>query len=189
MGKKEHRSKTLLTNAFFELLNEHPGKTISVRELCEKANYNRSTFYAHFNEMKDVPYFYYKTNWYYDYMEPFQSMLQEGKSIKEIFQLQVKRYFQYWSSQKEIYRNLKSIGMDCIMEKLNQDITTVIFEKLHPTPESYINSIQGKCMIRALANFSLVVYDVWVYSSVQMDVDEMAMSFMKIIEGDLGFII
>ena len=45
----------LFKNAMLDLLEEK-GSTekISVRELCEKAELNRSTFYAHYSEPKDV---------------------------------------------------------------------------------------------------------------------------------------
>lgn len=185
-SKKEVRSKRLLTEAFFELLNDFPGKPITATDICVKADYARSTFYAHFDQIQDVPYYYYKTNWFYDYREQFRLLLQQGKPLEEIFHFTLKLYYQYWSTQKEIYKNLKSIGMDCIIEKLNQDIATEAFEKLHPMSESYINSIKGKCIIRGIASFSLVVYDVWVYSSIELDIDEMVSNYMSIIKDDMG---
>ena len=48
-------SKLLLKNAFMDLLEEKgSANKISVRELCERAELNRSTFYAHYNEPKDL---------------------------------------------------------------------------------------------------------------------------------------
>ncbi len=42
------RTKAALEECFFELLKEKDYRKISVRELCEKSNINRSTFYAHY---------------------------------------------------------------------------------------------------------------------------------------------
>ncbi len=48
-------SKILFKNALMDLLNEKGTvNKVSVRELCEKAQLNRSTFYAHYNEPKDL---------------------------------------------------------------------------------------------------------------------------------------
>lgn len=48
-------SKILLKNALMDLLSEKGSVTkISVRELCERADLNRSTFYAHYSEPKEL---------------------------------------------------------------------------------------------------------------------------------------
>ena len=48
-------SKLLFRNTLMDLLKQKGDiHKISVRELCEKAELNRSTFYAHYNEPKDL---------------------------------------------------------------------------------------------------------------------------------------
>lgn len=48
-------SKMLLKNALLDLLAEKKSvEKISVRELCERAELNRSTFYAHYSAPKDL---------------------------------------------------------------------------------------------------------------------------------------
>lgn len=48
-------SKLLLKNALIDLLKEKGSVSkISVRELCDRAELNRSTFYAHYSEPKDL---------------------------------------------------------------------------------------------------------------------------------------
>ncbi len=59
MNKKDNQrtriSKMLLKNALLDLLAEKKSaEKISVRELCERAELNRSTFYAHYSEPKDL---------------------------------------------------------------------------------------------------------------------------------------
>ena len=50
-------SKLLFKNALMDLLKEKGSVAkISVRELCDRAELNRSTFYAHYNEPKDLLY-------------------------------------------------------------------------------------------------------------------------------------
>ena len=47
-------TKQLLKNSLLELLETTPISRISVKDLCDKANLNRGTFYLHYNEPNDV---------------------------------------------------------------------------------------------------------------------------------------
>ncbi len=54
-NQRTRLSKILLKNALMYLLSEKGSVTkISVRELCERADLNRSTFYAHYSEPKEL---------------------------------------------------------------------------------------------------------------------------------------
>lgn len=47
-------TKSLLKKALVELMRENPITKISVKSLCEAANINRSTFYAHYTDQYDL---------------------------------------------------------------------------------------------------------------------------------------
>ncbi len=54
-NQRTRLSKRMFQNAVLELLEEKGGiEKISVRELCERAELNRSTFYAHYAEPREV---------------------------------------------------------------------------------------------------------------------------------------
>lgn len=54
-NQRTRLSKLLLKNAMMELLREKGTvEKISIRELCERAELNRSTFYTHYNEPKEL---------------------------------------------------------------------------------------------------------------------------------------
>lgn len=54
-NQRTRLSKILLKNALMDLLSEKGSVTkLSVRELCERADLNRSTFYAHYSEPKEL---------------------------------------------------------------------------------------------------------------------------------------
>ena len=54
-NQRTRLSKMMLKNALLDLLREKGSITkISVRELCEKAELNRSTFYVHYGEPKQL---------------------------------------------------------------------------------------------------------------------------------------
>ncbi|MDL2218953.1 TetR/AcrR family transcriptional regulator [Ruminococcaceae bacterium OttesenSCG-928-O06] len=47
-------TKTLLQNAFLELLTEKPVQSVTVKELCQRAGVNRGTFYLHYKDVYDL---------------------------------------------------------------------------------------------------------------------------------------
>ena len=47
-------TKSLIKDAFLELLSRKNVRHITVRELCEKAQINRATFYAHYMDIYDL---------------------------------------------------------------------------------------------------------------------------------------
>lgn len=47
-------SRTVFKKSLIELLDEKYISEISVTELCNKANMNRSTFYSHYENVIDV---------------------------------------------------------------------------------------------------------------------------------------
>lgn len=56
--KKEDRrtaySKKMIREALYELMKDRPLNKITIKELCEKADVNRSTFYAHYLDIYDL---------------------------------------------------------------------------------------------------------------------------------------
>ena len=58
MEQKENQrirlTKTLLTDALLEMLQEQPIHAISIRDLCKKAGINRTTFYHHYGSQYDL---------------------------------------------------------------------------------------------------------------------------------------
>ena len=70
---KDHRvrvTKMLIRRAFTELLRQKPIQSISVKELCEQADINRGTFYAHYTDIYDL-----RTQMESELMEDFQRTL------------------------------------------------------------------------------------------------------------------
>ena len=49
--RRTRRTKKLLTDAFLELLSSKKLNEITIKELCDKADINRGTFYLHYQDM------------------------------------------------------------------------------------------------------------------------------------------
>lgn len=58
MNKEDNRrtrmTRKMLQNALLDLLEEEPLSKINVSELCERADLNRSTFYAHYRSPQEL---------------------------------------------------------------------------------------------------------------------------------------
>ena len=52
--KKQPKSVRHIINAFIELRASRPLEKIMITELCEKADINKSTFYAYFKDIYDL---------------------------------------------------------------------------------------------------------------------------------------
>lgn len=54
MDKRMLRSRTRLKECFISLINKKAFNEITVTELCQQAGLNRSTFYAHYDDIYDL---------------------------------------------------------------------------------------------------------------------------------------
>ena len=53
-NRRVRMTKRLLRESMMELLREKPPVRITIKELCDKADLNRSTFYAHYYDVQDL---------------------------------------------------------------------------------------------------------------------------------------
>ena len=54
IDRRVRKTKKQLRQALMDLMSEKPSKTISVRELAERADINRGTFYIHYKDVSDL---------------------------------------------------------------------------------------------------------------------------------------
>lgn len=54
MNRKVKYTKSVIKSSFFDLLSEKDFNNITVKELCEKADINRGTFYRHYLDIYDL---------------------------------------------------------------------------------------------------------------------------------------
>lgn len=53
-SRKTRYTKIVLQNSLFELMEKKPIEKITIKELCENADINRTTFYAHYTDQYDL---------------------------------------------------------------------------------------------------------------------------------------
>ena len=54
IDRRVRKTKKQLRQALMDLMSEKPSKSISVRELAERADINRGTFYIHYKDVGDL---------------------------------------------------------------------------------------------------------------------------------------
>ena len=54
MDIRIEKTKTAIHNTFLELRSKKPLEKITIKELCEKAQINKSTFYSHYRDIYDL---------------------------------------------------------------------------------------------------------------------------------------
>ena len=54
MDRKKRYTRMVLQDSLIELMREKPINKITIKELCENADVNRSTFYAHFSDQFEL---------------------------------------------------------------------------------------------------------------------------------------
>ena len=53
-NRKTRYTKMVLQDSLFELMEKKPIEKITIKELCENADINRTTFYAHYSDQYDL---------------------------------------------------------------------------------------------------------------------------------------
>jgi len=80
MDLREKRTRKLIREAFFELMQENGFETLSVQDITERAMINRSTFYRHYQDKYDL------ARKCLD--EPFTALLEQMDAIESPQELQ-----------------------------------------------------------------------------------------------------
>ena len=112
MEQKENQrirlTKKLLTDAFLKMLEEKSVHAVSVRDLCEKAGINRTTFYHHYGSQYDL---------LHDMANRFlaqiaQQLAEADPDNRESVQARVTLVFQYLEDNLSLSRLLLNSNAD-----------------------------------------------------------------------------
>ena len=161
--RRVRKSKQALRKAFRELITEKPLKYITIKELVERADLNRSTFYHHYKDIPDM--FAQLEQELYDELSQVKCRnVLERDSIPE---LQKKTYQYIYDLCRKIKENAELF--ECILNK-NGDLNFVnrceelLASNIMPTVEKALDDsldvgmlyhfLQGGCLgiIKAWAN-------------------------------------
>ena len=117
MDKRVIKTKKSIRNALLELLNEMEFEKVKVKQICERANINRITFYAHYRDK-------------YDLMNELYTILEEN--VREEFEKREKKNNPEGRYDTGFY-NLLCSFMDVCQKQLTE------YPKLLKNPELLVS--------------------------------------------------
>ncbi|MCT3399580.1 TetR/AcrR family transcriptional regulator [Lentilactobacillus hilgardii] len=118
-GKKRmvEQSKTWLVDAFLDLLKTQPYDSITVKDISEKAQLSRRTFYRLFKDKNDL------LNFYSDRLiKEYLARLQTISSTNMQFEQVLRIFFEFWWSKRTPVRLL-----------IHQNLFMSLLDRMNPT--------------------------------------------------------
>lgn len=171
--KKESRrvkmTKMLLNESFLKFLAQKPLTRITIKEICEEADVNRSTYYAHFtdpyDQLKKL-----EADIMTD-MSAFVDSLLEGETRSEKNQRQkVRAILEYIQSRRNVFQVLlgKSGDLD-----LQRDILTFFGERIFE-PDQAADSVSleraYKYIYTSTGSFGIIYH--WIKDDTAVSIDQ-----------------
>lgn len=171
MAKKIDRrvryTKMMLKSSIAELLNEKPLEKITVKEICEKADINRGTFYSHYTDQYDL----YNSivdellDGIFDRLGDF--MTTDGSALVEA----ITNVYDYLKDNAETIRTLLHNGVEYSVEnRIRNVIKSIYLEKINKSVD--IDLINAAYSYMASGAISLIRY--WLNSNMNKSSKEMA---------------
>ncbi len=185
VDRRVQKTKKAIYTALFGLMKEKPLDLISVTELAERANINRKTFYSHYATIPDVL---------------DESMNETAYTlsvlIKELtpeYEILAPRYIMRFLSllmedkNNPIKEVLRSQNSGLLLKKLTEVIQSAIIQELKRTNSLPDISEEYYPMIGSfIASGILSVYNEWVVSSYEIDLDQVSVLLSTMISNGLN---
>ena len=172
------RSKKLIRQAFIELLREAPLEKITVTNLVERADVNRSTFYAHYPDVMGI-------------IEEIEQEIIDYtvNALSEMnfdgFWDEPKRYIEYMiyllEENEELYRLLSNSNV--AVHRL-EHVKDVLVEKMLNMMEQYDKGHKREeyvFLIRFLAGGLMEIYTQWIGENIDASLEEVAEKLTKLV--------
>ena len=182
-GRKENknalRSKRMIREAFLQLIQEKELSKVTVTDIVNRADVNRSTFYAHYPDIYGVI-----ESFEDDVIEKMLTILSEFK-YRNFFQnplpllLRVNRYLE---EDMELYRILiTQAGSSSIFRKMSRAFIDYM-EKDSDVPEKIKSSAAFEIRIRFFASGILGLYENWFLGNVPGELNDISLEVAKVIK-------
>ena len=174
MQKESRRvkmTKMLLNESFLKFLAEKPLARITIKEICEDADLNRSTYYAHFtdpyDQLKKL-----ETDIMVDMTIYVDNIVTEGLHDDKKQRQIIKGVLEYIQSKKHVFQVLLGKSWDLDLQK---DILTFfgerIFQKEH-TADVATTKKAYQYIYASTGSFGLIYY--WIMDDDAIEIDTMA---------------
>lgn len=113
LDRRKKYTKMVLKDSLLELLKDKPISSITIKEICENADINRSTFYSHYSNQYDLLYAIEE-----EFIKEMVETLSRFNSIKEEDALKMtENVLEYIASKSELCQILLSENTDIQFQK------------------------------------------------------------------------
>ena len=172
MNKNALRSIRLITSAYLELISEMPIEKVSVTKIVERADLNRSTFYAHFTCPQDV-------------LDRLQNDVTLGRFLQNPMPL-LSRVAEFIEERKDYYRiivkNQPAWGFlnslkEILVERMLQDVETLREAK---------NPLIIQANLRFFAGGYISLFHDWILGELDMSLEDMTKMTARTISGGIS---
>jgi len=179
-GKRINRaslkSRRLIIKALLELMEEQPFAEITIKEITDRAELVRRTFYGHFSSKEDV---------LRSYIDGLDSQLEEiiSDTGEPFLHYVIRQFFTFWSEHASFLRMLKNNGIflpfDAIEGFLNNLEMTLPVERWKNLQD---RDYSFSCAFMAGGLLNLLYS--WIDRSSGETSEEMAEAFISLIGGE-----
>ncbi|WKZ35079.1 MAG: TetR/AcrR family transcriptional regulator [Anaerolineales bacterium] len=165
--RRSQRTRQLISDAFVELLLEKGYEAMSIRDVIERANVGRSTFYSHFRDKEEL---------FVSQLDRLLEALSRHLPQEHVEQnpfFPSLGLFQHIQEQQNLFRALSwTSGVDILTKHLQKSMSEKIEEKLQSSGQTY--EVPAPVMANFLAGSFLTLVKWWLdnkmlYSPEEMD--------------------
>lgn len=183
MNKNALRSIRLITSAYLELISEMPIEKVSVTKIVERADLNRSTFYAHFTCPQDV-----LDRLQNEAIENIMKIVNDvtlGRFLQNPMPL-LSRVAEFIEERKDHYRiivkNQPAWGFlnrlkEILVERMLQDVETLREAK---------NPLIIQANLRFFAGGYISLFHDWILGELDMSLEDMTKMTARTISGGIS---
>ena len=172
--RRVKRTKKALRECLFRLLEEKTADEITVKELTDAADINRSTFYFYYKDINDM--IVQIQNGIYDVFEQEVLLKEAYFETEEDFVSYLVRFFRFCRENEKICRLLISNDPN---NHLSNRVKDAVMEHVPDSAKVFAENDPRKYLTNfAVAAFRQTILD-WMYDGMKADPDEMAWFMTK----------
>ncbi|MGN8644540.1 TetR/AcrR family transcriptional regulator [Gracilibacillus sp. HCP3S3_G5_1] len=166
LDRRKKYTQMVLKNSLIQLMNEKTFSSITVKEVCLRADINRSTFYTHFNDVQDL-----LDSIEEEIIEEMNKSLQALKFAKEEESIKMtEKLLEYVRERKEIFEALLENNTGTSFEKRMMDIAKLCVMDNTPITNTEVASYLSTFIISG----SVHVIKDWLFNDHKQSPKEMA---------------
>ena len=167
------RSKELLTEAYFDLLKENPKKRVKVKDICDRAEISRPTFYAHYETVEDILQEHLNEcleSLFDEYRLIFESNIPLDQMIYEVSAQE----FRFWKERIDLFELIQAAGLENLIIQFCKRSVEFSFYRVGRKINLIDDREVENFFISFIAHTTYITVDFWKTSGLKQSPEEIA---------------